>query len=699
MNLRRLFGIMLVAALPPALPAQLPPPTARDTVFAKKFKDEANRRNGPRKSVVNALADSLVRPNPLPPPTPAAPKAGFTATCDSTGTFLCQFDGTASTGYKLMYVWDCGVVPNCTPGSTAAFSFKYPNVGQYTARVTVRDSLGRQSDSSRVLLIKAPAPPKPDSQPVQDSLAFALPRSVPAPVFGKATRVLALNATTSDLQAVLNAAQPGDSITLTGDFPRVVIPAKACGMGISITGTDPALPAGTRQTPSAKTGRIITNTSEPAVRFASPTCQWRLDGIEIVATTPTTTINYGIVAVGDGNGPGSGGTQTALDKVPQQIILSHMYIHGTATTNSTRCVSLQSGNTVIRDSYISDCHAKGFDSQAICGWNGPGPYLIENNYLEGAGENIMFGGAAPYIYGLIPSDITIRRNHFIKFRAWQGVWTVKNLFELKAANRVLIEQNVFQNIWPSGQEGFSVVIKSNQGDETNPVSLPYGTSNVTIQGNVIDTASVAVDIHWRDCYPTCPSVTTNHVLVRGNYARNVGLPTEGRAAQMMITGSPTDIMVTGNSFYHHPSVTNTRGSAITFDGKGDAQRLTFTNNYFDGGAYGVIASGGKIGSAAFDSIAGPGNWTFSGNAVTYAPASRYPAGNIFPPASTVTSGVGANIQSVLNGVNGVVQPQPLSLRRRSASRQRPRAPTITAQDSIRLRQDPSSPWKPSAQER
>ena len=29
------------------------------------------------------------------------------------------------------------------------------------------------------------------------------------------------------------------------------------------------------------------------------------------------------------------------------------------------------------------------------GWNGPGPFLIENNYLEAAGENIMFGGNDP----------------------------------------------------------------------------------------------------------------------------------------------------------------------------------------------------------------------------------------------------------------------------------------------------------------
>ena len=47
------------------------------------------------------------------------------------------------------------------------------------------------------------------------------------------------------------------------------------------------------------------------------------------------------------------------------------------------------------DSYLSEAHVVGFDSQAICGVNGPGPFKIVNNYLEGSGENVMFGGADP----------------------------------------------------------------------------------------------------------------------------------------------------------------------------------------------------------------------------------------------------------------------------------------------------------------
>ena len=121
--------------------------------------------------------------------------------------------------------------------------------------------------------------------------------------------------------------------------------------------------------------------------------------------------------------------------------------------------------TLIRNSYFADFKGDGFDTQAIAGWNGPGPYDIINNYLEGAGENIIFGGAPPKIKGVVPSDITIKRNHFYKplewcqfSNKWDGSkWTVKNFLELKMARRVTIEGNVFENNWHQAQAGFAIV--------------------------------------------------------------------------------------------------------------------------------------------------------------------------------------------------------------------------------------------------
>ena len=66
------------------------------------------------------------------------------------------------------------------------------------------------------------------------------------------------------------------------------------------------------------------------------------------------------------------------------------------------------------DSYISDCKEDGADSQALAAYSTTGPIKIVNNYLEGAGENVIFGGADPGIPNAVASDIEIRCNHFYR---------------------------------------------------------------------------------------------------------------------------------------------------------------------------------------------------------------------------------------------------------------------------------------------
>ena len=72
------------------------------------------------------------------------------------------------------------------------------------------------------------------------------------------------------------------------------------------------------------------------------------------------------------------------------------------------------------NSFISDIKAVNADSQAIVGYNGEGPFTIENNYLEAAGENVMFGGSDPAVTNLVPSDIVLRRNHLYKPLEWRN---------------------------------------------------------------------------------------------------------------------------------------------------------------------------------------------------------------------------------------------------------------------------------------
>src|SRR6185295_8362416 len=162
------------------------------------------------------------------------------------------------------------------------------------------------------------------------------------------------------------------------------------------------------------------------------------------------------IALGDG-----GAAQNDLSTVPSGLALDRLYIHGDADRGQKRGIALNADQTTITGCYISDIKAIGQDSQAIGGWNGPGEYIIENNYLEAAGENIMFGGGDPSIPDLTPTKIMVRNNFLSKPLAWREKgaprWQVKNLFELKNARGVTIERNVMERSWQQAQSGYAVL--------------------------------------------------------------------------------------------------------------------------------------------------------------------------------------------------------------------------------------------------
>ena len=145
-----------------------------------------------------------------------------------------------------------------------------------------------------------------------------------------------------------------------------------------------------------------------------------------------------IVRIGDGSR-----AQSSLAAVPRAIVLDRCYLHADPATGQKRGVALNGADITIRNCWIAEIKAVGQDSQAIAGWNGPGPFTIVNNYLEGTGENVMFGGSDSPSAEMLPSDIEIRGNLFSKPEEWRlsKEWLIKNLFELKVGKRVLVEGN------------------------------------------------------------------------------------------------------------------------------------------------------------------------------------------------------------------------------------------------------------------
>jgi hypothetical protein len=109
-----------------------------------------------------------------------------------------------------------------------------------------------------------------------------------------------------------------------------------------------------------------------------------------------------------------------------------------------------------------------------------GPYKIENNFLEASGECILFGGGAATV---TPADIEIRHNHLFRPIQWKSdepgfmaansgkPFIVKNIFELKNAQRVVFEGNILENSWGGfSQSGFAILLTpKSQGANTCPL--------------------------------------------------------------------------------------------------------------------------------------------------------------------------------------------------------------------------------------
>lgn len=239
-------------------------------------------------------------------------------------------------------------------------------------------------------------------------------------------RVCASGCPYTNLQTAIDAAAAGDTITLAAGQTFVgnfVLRAKPGTGWITIRSdaADTLLPAdGIRLVPSDRPGgntprhllpRLL---GQGGAYLATP----------VLATDPGA--HHYVLKFLEIDGSANLGFETlvALGQhtaatPASDIVVDRVYIHGHQWKGMKRGIALNSVRTDVLNSYISDIKAVNADSQAIAGYNGAGPYRIINNFLEGAGENILFGGVDPAIANLVPADIEVSRNHIYKPVAWR----------------------------------------------------------------------------------------------------------------------------------------------------------------------------------------------------------------------------------------------------------------------------------------
>jgi Putative Ig domain/Bacterial Ig-like domain (group 2) len=585
--------------------------------------------------------------------------------------------------------------------------------GEYPISVRVTDTASGNSTQGFTLSLSAISSGNFDG-PAELPRVYLQTTLADTPAPGKTISV----SQSGDLQAALNNVSCGETIelqagaTFSGQF---TLPAKACDdqhwIIIRTSVSDSVLPSeGTRITPCqagvpSLPGRPAFACSNPQrllatlsfsgagsgpILFADGASHYRLIGLEITRAKGGKAL-ASLISVGSPS---------------DHLVFDRVYVHGTPKDETRRGLFLSgSTNVAVQNSYFSDFHcAVGGsceDSQAIGGGSGSlpmGPYKITDNFLEAAGENVMFGGGPATA---TPADIEIRRNHFFKPMIWMRgtpgfdglVAIVKNHIELKNAQRVLLDSNVMENSWGGfTQKGFSIVVTpKNQDGRAGNVCPLCRVTDVTIRNVMISHVGSAI-------------VLANAVSVSG------GAPADGERYSVHDViaddidgdryagfGTFVQISTIAKPLLQHVSINHITAfpphSFLNVGGPDSARMddFTFTNSVLTSGTYPILSTGafgsndcahwGNLSSVISKCFI---DYTFSHNAfletsASY-PPSAWPAGNFFysnssiefvnynggnggdyhllpgsPGKGAATDGtdLGANVDGVLDAIAGV----------------------------------------------
>lgn len=312
----------------------------------------------------------------------------------------------------------------------------------------------------------------------------------------------------SDFNSAIEGAKCGDTLLLAaaGSYEVRDVPSKKCDDQHYITvrtdtSDDKLPPEGTRISPAwAGTAQLP---GRPP--FPQPAGGPAKLMATLVVRRPSGAVvgdHYRFIGIEWTSDPNANISRLVSTEGADHIIFDRNWFHPAEGAEVGKGVGMVQGTRVIAviNSYFSgfNCVARAgkcTDASAIGGGNGNDPtgtFKVFNNFLEAAGENILYGGSGATVN---PTDLEIRRNHLFKPMIWKegepgyapspsgNPVIVKNIFELKNAQRVLFEANLLQNSWGGfSQTGFAILLSpKNQNNHCPKCQV----TDVTIRYNRI----------------------------------------------------------------------------------------------------------------------------------------------------------------------------------------------------------------------
>jgi hypothetical protein len=272
-----------------------------------------------------------------------------------------------------------------------------------------------------------------------------------------------------------------------------------------------------------------------------------------------------------------------------------------------RCIQPNCLRAAIIGCSFYDMFEHGRDSQAICGWNGTEAILIDNCYVEGGAENIMFGGAASaaWIGGGIwggggppdprmhPRNVRLTNSVLTKNPEWRKIEmipSIKCLLELKNLIGFHMENCLLEKNWAGSWHSANAIMIKCSNEELEPTAL---VAEVTLRNIVVrDTGNPLTFVAEQDGGPTHPTRRMYGLNVSNFLAYRINMPDsiyKGSGTQLQFANLPIDSQIE-HCTWHHPTNHTLAIQIWTDNGAKPAERLAYKNNVASGGSIGVHVS-------------------------------------------------------------------------------------------------------------
>lgn len=303
------------------------------------------------------------------------------------------------------------------------------------------------------------------------------------------------------------------------------------------------LPAsGTRISPSNMSAMATIDCTNPGsgvcIGSVNSAHHYRFIAINLVATGNTAAVYYGI-ELSD--------SATSYATLDHDIILDRSIIDGDPSYGMVHGFNMDGENISAVDSYIYGCWSyPGSDAQAIWVGNAGGPYLINDDYLDGAVEDVLFGGDTISINNGLSTDVTIENSYFYRSTSEGGSADSKNLLEFKEGERILVNYNHFEQMFETGnQRGQALNISNIDQNSNNPWNV---VQDVTITNNNFNNCAAGILVNGQAAsgYPI-----GSHYLIQNNrfYINDTSGKDDGSNITFLFEDGANSVVMNHNTMF------------------------------------------------------------------------------------------------------------------------------------------------------